>query len=151
MIKMAIERVYNVPLRAEFLKVPRYRRAKKAANGLRSFLAKHMKVSEDNVKIGKYANLEIWKHGIKNPPHHIKVNVKKDDEGIVRAELVGAPEAKVEEKTKIAVKDAKKTEVKAADIKKVIAAKKEETKVEEKKEEVSPLEEAAGISKEEKK
>jgi|SRR3989344_1416775 len=86
-----IERIYNVPLRNGYMKAPMYRRTKKAVNTLRTFVAKNMKVSEKKVKLGKYVNLEMWKHGIKNPPHHIKVNVKKDDEGNVFAELVGAP------------------------------------------------------------
>ncbi|HIH42832.1 TPA: 50S ribosomal protein L31e [Candidatus Woesearchaeota archaeon] len=86
-----LERVYNVPLRNGYMKAPMYRRTKKAVNTLRTFVAKNMKVSEKKVKLGKYVNLEMWKHGIKNPPHHIKVNVKKDDEGNVFAELVGAP------------------------------------------------------------
>ena len=34
----------------------------------------------------------MWKHGIKNPPHHIKVNVTKDDSGLVQADLFGAEE-----------------------------------------------------------
>ncbi|MFH1849089.1 MAG: 50S ribosomal protein L31e [archaeon] len=91
-----IERVYNIPLRKEFLKSPRWRRTKKAVAALRKFLARHMK--SDNIKIGKYLNIELWKHGIRNPPHHVKVNVVKDDDGIVTAELVGAPLEKAEEK-----------------------------------------------------
>jgi large subunit ribosomal protein L31e len=82
-----IERVYNVPLRKEWLKKPKYVRAKKAARALREFLVKHMK-SED-VKIGKRLNQELWKHGMKNPPHHVKLTAIKDDKGVVRAELIG--------------------------------------------------------------
>jgi large subunit ribosomal protein L31e len=87
MIKMAIERVYNIPLRKKFLKVPRYRRTNKAAIALREFIVKHMK-SED-VRIGKHLNQEVWKHGIKNPPHHVKVTIIKEDSGLVKAELFG--------------------------------------------------------------
>jgi large subunit ribosomal protein L31e len=101
--KVTIERVYNIPLRKEFQKAPKYKRAKKAANALRSFLVKHMK--SENVKIGKYLNLELWKHGIKNPPHHVKVNAVKYDDGKVVAELVGAP---VEEKKQEKKESAKK-------------------------------------------
>jgi len=82
-----IERVYNVPLRKEWLKKPKYVRAKKAARALREFLIKHMK--SDDVKIGKHLNEMLWKHGIKNPPHHVKLTAIKDDKGVVRAELVG--------------------------------------------------------------
>lgn len=80
-----IERTYNVPLRKEFQKVQRWKKSKKAIAALREFLEKHMK--SNDIKIGTDVNEEIWKHGIKNPPHHIKVNVKKDEEGIVTAEL----------------------------------------------------------------
>jgi len=84
---MALERIYTVPLRKEFMKAPKYKRAKKAVNALKEFLKKHMK--SDNVKLGKNLNLEIWKHGIRNPPHHIKVTAIKDDDGLVKAELQG--------------------------------------------------------------
>ncbi|MCK5283115.1 MAG: 60S ribosomal protein L31 [Nanoarchaeota archaeon] len=108
--KIVLERVYNVPLRKEFLKSPRYKRSKKAITALRKFLVRHMK--SDKVKIGKYANLNIWKDGIKKPPHHIKVVAKKDEEGNVFAELEGAPvEKPVEtEKKKVGKEKAEKKE-----------------------------------------
>ncbi len=132
---MVLERTYNVPLRRQWLKVPKYRRAKKAVNGLKEFLRKHMKAaSVKDVRIGKHANLELWKHGIRNPPHHIQVKAIKDDKGIVTAELVGAPvEVKKEIKKKTLLdkvkstitgteakqdkKDAAKPEVKTVDAK----------------------------------
>jgi large subunit ribosomal protein L31e len=100
-----IERVYNVPLRKEFRKVPRYKKTKKAMTALRQFLAKHMK--SDNIKISNDINMIVWKDGIKNPPHHIKVIAKKDDKDIVTVELFG----KKEEKT---AKEAPKKEEKVA-------------------------------------
>jgi ribosomal protein L31E len=39
--KPVLERTYNVPLRREYLKVPRYRRAKKAVTALKEFVSKH--------------------------------------------------------------------------------------------------------------
>lgn len=87
MMIMVLERTYIIPLRREWLKVPRYKRAKKASTAVREFLAKHMK--SDNVKIGNGLNMELWKHGIKNPPHKIKVSVIKEDDGTVKAELFG--------------------------------------------------------------
>ncbi len=105
-----LERTYNIPLRKEWLRVPKYKRAKKAVAGLRKFLVRHMK--SENVLIGKYANLEIWKHGIKNPPHHILIKAVKDDKGVVKAELVGAPEEKnAEEKRPEIKKEEPKKEV----------------------------------------
>ena len=81
-----LERTYTIPLRSEWLKTPRHRRAKKATKALREFLQKHMKT--DDVKIGKHLNEKLWKHGIKNPPCKVKVTViKKDD--IAKAELFG--------------------------------------------------------------
>jgi len=83
--KIVLERVYNVPLRKEFQKVANWRRTEKAVTALRQFIVKHMK-SED-VSLGKYVNKELWKNGIKNPPHHVKVSAKKDDKGKVIVEL----------------------------------------------------------------
>lgn len=127
-----LERTYNVPLRKEFLKVPKYKRAKKAVKALKQFLVKHMK--SDDVKIGKYLNDEIWKHGIKNPPHHVKLNAVKDKEGAVTAELVGAPVEKKEE-------DEKKEETKKVEEKPKVEEKKEEKPATEKKETKSPKKE----------
>lgn len=117
-----MERTYIVPLRKGWLKAQRYKRAKKAVHTLQEFLKKHMK-SED-VRIGTYLNLEIWKHGIKNPPSRVKVNAVKDDKGVVRAELFGAPVSEVkkpEEKKgiikKITEKVTGKETVKPAEVK----------------------------------
>jgi large subunit ribosomal protein L31e len=90
-----MERTYTIPLRKEFLKSPKYKRAKKSVIAVREFLSRHMR--SDNVKLGRYLNLELWKHGINNPPSRVRVSVNKDDKGVVTAELVGAPvEQKVE-------------------------------------------------------
>ncbi len=123
--KIVLERTYNIPLRKEWLKVAKYRRAKKAVRAVREFLFKHMKA--EDVKVGKYLNLELWKRGIKNPPHHIKVNATKDDKGLVKAELVGAPVEKVPEK-KEKPKTAKEKVQDMIEKKKKTEEKKEETK-----------------------
>jgi large subunit ribosomal protein L31e len=96
-----IERTYTIPLRREWLKSVKYKRAKKAVRAIKEFLMRHMKADAENVKIGRYLNLIVWAHGIKNPPSRVKVNVTKDDKGVVHAEMVGAPvEKKKEEKPK---------------------------------------------------
>lgn len=82
-----IERIYNIPLRRGFLKSPKYRRAKKAISVIKEYVSKHMK-SED-ILLGPRLNLKVWENGIKNPPHHVKVSVIKDDKGQVRVELIG--------------------------------------------------------------
>lgn len=107
-----IERIYTIPLRHEWLKVPAYKRSKKAMTAVRAFLRKHMK--SENVKLGRMLNMHVWENGIKKPPHHVKVTAVKFDDGMVRAELIGYPveEKKEEKETKIK-KAAKKTEEKA--------------------------------------
>ena len=98
-----LERTYNVPLRKEYRKVPRWKKTKKAVSALRQFLIKHMK-SED-VKLSKELNEKLWKHGIKNPPHHVKVTVTKNDKGEVRAELFEkkVPKKNIEKKEEVKV------------------------------------------------
>ncbi len=108
---MALERTYTVPLRKEWLKTPKYKRAKKAISAIRNFLKRHMKSEE--IKIGKHLNLEIWKHGIKNPPAKIRINAIKDDKNIVAAELYGAPVEKKEEKRPKKIKEKVKEALKA--------------------------------------
>lgn len=131
--KTILERVYVIPLRRETLKVPNFRKANKAAKTVRLFIAKHMK--SENVSIGKYLNLQIWKHGAKNPPGKVKVNAIKDDKGKVVVELVDAPkeELKIEEKKKPAEKKESKEEQSEDKIEKKIEGIKEEKAEEAKK------------------
>ena len=105
--KIVLERNYNIPLRRQTLKVPPFRKAEKAVKTVKEFISKHMK-SKD-VKIGRYLNLNIWRHGIKNPPHIVKVTASKNDKGTVFVELVGAPkeQPKIDEKKKPAKKEEK--------------------------------------------
>jgi large subunit ribosomal protein L31e len=111
----SIERTYNVPLRKEYRKVPRWRRTKKAVDALREFLVKHMK-SED-VKLSQELNEHVWKHGIKNPPHHVKINVTKDEKGVVNADLFDKKVKKEKPKKEV------KKKSKLAELKKEVAAK----------------------------
>ena len=135
------EREYNVPLRQEWLKVASYKRAKKAVTALRQFLVKHMKADDvSNIHIGAFLNKEIWKHGIKNPPHHVKIKTRKFGDGTVVAELSGKAlpdieKKKEEEKGKVESvleKMAEKTGLKKEE--KLIV--KKEKKIEEAKEEM---------------
>lgn len=106
-----LERTYNVPLRKEYMKAPRWNRTKKAVTALRQFLAKHMK--SENVLLSKGLNEEIWKHGIQNPPHHIKIKAVKDDKGVVKADLFDAekPASKKNKTDKKEVKSKKEAKV----------------------------------------
>ena len=86
------ERNYTIPLRRQWRKTVRYRRAKKTIKAIREFLQKHMK--SETVKIGRQLNEAVWKHGIQNPPSKIKVSAVKDKAGTIMAELFGAKEQK---------------------------------------------------------
>ena len=122
-----IERVYNIPLRREFLKSVRYKRAKKAVSAVRKFLSKHMK--SDKVIIDNSVNLKIWERGIKNPPHHIRVTAKKDKDGVVRAELFGVVKKRVSEEK---AKKVKKIEAKNKKSEELQSAQKSQTSLEQK-------------------
>jgi len=121
--KKILEREYIIPLRKEWLKAVKHKRAKKAVRAIKEFLAKHMKAEFENIKVGKWLNNELWRRGIKKPAAKIKVKAVKDEKGIVRAELFELPEfaKKIEAKLK-----AKEEKLKSKD-------KKEEKKIEEKK------------------
>ena len=124
--KIVLERVYNIPLRRQFLKAAKWRRTEKAITALKQFIAKHMK-SKD-IAIGRYVNKEIWKNGIQNPPHHIKVTATKDEKGRVMVEL-----------TELSP-NAKRQIEKASQLKKKDEKAKKEAKKEEPKKEESPTE-----------
>lgn len=143
---MAVERTYNVPLRREWLKAPKYRRAEKAVMALRRFLIRHMK--SENISLGQHLNELVWQHGMRNPPHHVKVNVLKEDDGKVFAELVGF-EVKKKEEVKEEKKAEKKPEEKKEEAKKEIKVseekiKEELKKLEEKTEKIKKEKEAEG-------
>jgi len=83
-----VEREYVIPLRDKVMKVPRYKRAKKAIRTIREFLAKHMRVRDrdlNKIRLDKYLNQMIWSRGIQSPPHKIKVKATKEGD-IVRVE-----------------------------------------------------------------
>jgi ribosomal protein L31E len=140
-----LEREYNVPLRKYFVETQRHRRAKRAVSTLKKFIEKHMKCAD--IKLGMNLNQHIWKNGIKNPPHHVKVNCLRETDGDVSTcyvELVGydVNKVKVEKKEK---GDKGALESKVDELKKSLggdekkAAKKETTKkATPKKEESSP-------------
>ncbi|MCX8159054.1 MAG: 60S ribosomal protein L31 [Candidatus Pacearchaeota archaeon] len=131
-----IEREYIIPLRREWLKVQAYRRAARAAQTIKKFIAKHMKIADRDlkkVKLDIYLNNELFYRGIKNPPSKIKVKAIKEND-IVRVELAEIPEIlkfKKARHQKIHKKEEKKKETKESE--KTI---KEEKTEEKKKEEI---------------
>jgi|SRR3989344_8011959 len=93
-----MERLYTIPLRKEFSKAPNYKRTSRAITAIRDFVKRHMK--NENVKIGKHLNLEMWKHGRKNPPPRIKVKAVlekvKDKDKEIEFVIVELPHIKIE-------------------------------------------------------
>jgi large subunit ribosomal protein L31e len=124
--KKVLERSYNVPLRKEYMKAPNWKRTPRAVKAIRDFVKKHAK--SDNIKIGKYLNDFMWKHGMKNPPHHVKIDITKTEDGLVKAELVGAPKEEPVEikKPKEAPKKPEDLTAAAAQLEGKISGKKEE-------------------------
>ena len=134
--KILLEREYVIPLRKEWLKVPRYRRTNRAVKAIKLFIAKHMKVPDRDikkVKLNKYLNEEMWFRGISKPPAKIKVKAKKQED-IINVELAIIPEAvkwRMIREEKMA-KQSEEEKKKAEKVKEE-AEKKEEQKPEEKK------------------
>jgi len=92
--KDASERLYTIPLRKEFLKAPRVKRANRAVKTIQTFLKRHMKT--DEVKVSQKVNETIWVRGIHHPPSKIKLKARREGE-IVYALL---PDEKLEIKKK---------------------------------------------------
>ncbi len=81
---MPEERIYVIPLR-EAKRVPRHRRARRAAKLVREFLVKHMK--SDEIKLDQGLNHKLWERGSKHPPSRVRVKAVKQDDGSVEASL----------------------------------------------------------------
>jgi large subunit ribosomal protein L31e len=83
-----LTRVYMVPLRRAF-EAPKYRRAKVAVRIIREFTVRHMKATE--VKIEKGVNELLWSRGITNPPRRIRLEMERDEDGVVFVRLAPEP------------------------------------------------------------
>jgi len=84
---------YIIPLRREWLKIPRYKRAGRAIKAIKEYIAKHMKVPDRNtdlVRVDMYLNQEVWFKGRKSPPAKIKVKAHKEGDTII-VELAEMP------------------------------------------------------------
>jgi len=77
-----------VPLRRAF-EAPKYRRAKVAIRIIREFTTRHMKATE--VKIEKGVNELLWSRGITNPPRRIRLEMERDEDGVVFVRLAPEP------------------------------------------------------------
>jgi len=123
-----LEREYTIPLRKEWMKVPRYRKTNKAVKAVKEFLVRHMKIRDrdlNKIKVDRYVNELLWMRGVKNPPSKIKIKAIKEGD-VVRVELVDMPAN---------IKFKKLREEKLISSASEIAKKKKAEKVEEKTEE----------------
>lgn len=83
-----LTRTYMVPLRRA-VEAPPYRRSKVAIRLIREFTTRHMKATE--VKIEEGVNERIWSRGITKPPRRIRLEMERDEDGVVSVRL--PPEA----------------------------------------------------------
>lgn len=83
-----LTRVYTVPLGVVF-EAPPYRRAKVAIRVIKDFTTRHMKAS--SIKINVEVNELIWARGIRKPPRRIRLEMERDEDGLVSVGL--APKA----------------------------------------------------------
>ena len=121
------EREYVIPLRKEWMKVPRYKKANKAVKAIKEFLVRHMKVRDRDlrkVKVDGYLNEAVWSRGIKKPPARIKVKVVKEGENVI-AQLVDFPDKLKFKKARLEKRDQKALE--AVEAKKTMMEKAKET------------------------
>lgn len=65
------ERVYTIPLGIVKC-VPVYRRSNRAMTEIRNYLARHMKVPAEDVKIDPGLNQVIWRRGAGKPPRRVR-------------------------------------------------------------------------------
>lgn len=79
-----LTRVYMVPLRNAF-EAPPYRRAKVAIRIIKEFTIRHMKASQVKIKVD--VNELIWARGIRKPPRRIKLEMERDEDGLVSVRL----------------------------------------------------------------
>lgn len=85
---MEIEQIYTIPLRC-VKRVPRWRRSKRAVVEIRTYLARHMKASPEDVKLNHDLNEVIWARGGQKPPSKVRVRAVKTEDGGVEAEFAG--------------------------------------------------------------
>jgi ribosomal protein L31E len=96
------ERLFTVPLRKEWLKVPMNKRARRSAKTIKSHLSRHMKVPETAIRISGELNKALWIRGAGKPPGKIRLKASFDAKaGLLHATLPDEkPPVKEEKKGK---------------------------------------------------
>jgi len=95
---IVVERIYTIPLQKALVRPPK-RRAPRAMQLVKIFVAKHMKITttvsdEDDTLpqliITQEVNEKIWGKGIEKPPRKIRVRVTKDKDDNITVYLAEA-------------------------------------------------------------
>jgi len=77
--KKKLERIYTINLSAAYDYI-RTKRCMRAIKILRSYLARHFKADESNVKLSEALNSYVWRDSMQKPPRRVKVRgVKEGD------------------------------------------------------------------------
>lgn len=76
-----IERIYTIPL-SNAKKAPRWKRANSAVKKTREFLARHLKVEPEKIKLDQTINEKLWERGAQKPPSKLRVKVTKFEGGV---------------------------------------------------------------------
>lgn len=95
--KVELERVYVINLRRT-REVSRTKRSPYAIRLIRRFVARHMKVEPEKVKIDNSVNNIVWSRGIEKPPRRVEVKVTKYSDGTVKVTLNVPAKSKAEVK-----------------------------------------------------
>ncbi|PSG98179.1 50S ribosomal protein L31e [Thermoplasmatales archaeon SW_10_69_26] len=81
------ERVYTIPLRSRTQQVPQTKRAPRALEAVKEFVARHLKADEADVWIDDPVNDRIWSNGREQPPAKLRVRAIRFEDGVVEVSL----------------------------------------------------------------
>ncbi len=84
--EIILKRSYIIPLDKAYDK-PKTARNKRAMKIIREFAARHMKTSDEKVKISVKISEKVNEQGMRKPPKKIKVTLTKNKEGTVKCDL----------------------------------------------------------------
>ncbi len=141
------EKVFNIPLRREWISATRIEKTKKSVIGVKKYIMKHTKATD--VKISPKLNDMLWASGAKKPLKSITLKVSVS-EGVANARLPEEITLEEEKKKFLEEKGKKGTSAeekptegaeRKEEAKAVSAAKPEETKSAEEKVDEKPAEE----------
>jgi large subunit ribosomal protein L31e len=81
------EHIFTVSL-TKCKNLPRTKRARVAMSCVKSYIATHMKVTEDDVWVDASVNDSIWSKGMQKPPSKVRVKAIKFEDGLVEVSIL---------------------------------------------------------------